>query len=186
MAALKGSPPHCSTDTIENAGVGRGAAFSCAALGAWAGALAQAVSAIAMASPEQRRKTRFRSPRASAKLRRLNHINTAMPDIHIERNHTLGLAKARKVAFAWAEQAENEFDMSCTYAEGKTEDEVTFKRSGVNGTLVVTKDQFVLDAKLGFLVGAFKDKIQGEIEKNLDQLLGGAQAKSATKKSPPK
>jgi hypothetical protein len=26
-----------------------------------------------------------------------------MPDIHIHREHTLGLAEARKVAFEWAE-----------------------------------------------------------------------------------
>ena len=104
-----------------------------------------------------------------------------MPDIHIHRDHTLGLAKARKVAFAWAEKAEADFDMECTYEEGKTEDTVAFKRSGVSGTLAVTKDSFSLDAKLGFLLGAFKDKIQGEIEKNLDTLLAAGSAKSAVK-----
>jgi len=94
-----------------------------------------------------------------------------MPDIHIERAHTLGLAEARKIAFQWAEQAEEKFDMACTYEEGKTQDEVRFSRSGVDGTLQVTKDGFVLSAKLGFLLGAFKDKIEGEITKNLDALL---------------
>ena len=34
-----------------------------------------------------------------------------MADIHIDRDHTLGLAEARKLAFRWAEQAENKFDM---------------------------------------------------------------------------
>ena len=94
-----------------------------------------------------------------------------MPDIHIERTHDLGLLEARKIAFKWAEQVEEKFDMECAYIEGKTEDEVEFTRSGVNGSLVVTKNSFVLDAKLGFLLGAFKDKIEGEITKNLDTLL---------------
>lgn len=94
-----------------------------------------------------------------------------MADIHIERTHDLGLPEARKIAFKWAEQVETKFDMDCTYEEGKTQDEVTFKRSGVDGSLAVTKDSFVLDAKLGFLLGAFKDKIEGEITKNLDALL---------------
>jgi putative polyhydroxyalkanoate system protein len=94
-----------------------------------------------------------------------------MPDIHIERAHALGLAEARKIAFKWAEQAEAKFDMECTYEEGKTQDEVRFSRSGVDGSLQVTKDAFVLSAKLGFLLGAFKDKIEGEITKNLDALL---------------
>ncbi len=94
-----------------------------------------------------------------------------MPDIHLERAHELGLAEARKIAFKWAEQVETKFDMECTYEEGKAQDHVSFKRSGVDGTLVVTKDSFVLDAKLGFLLGAFKDKIESEITKNLDALL---------------
>jgi putative polyhydroxyalkanoate system protein len=94
-----------------------------------------------------------------------------MADIHLERTHDMGLAEARKIAFEWAEQVEEKFDMACTYEEGKTKDHVVFKRSGVDGSLVVTKDSFVLDAKLGFLLGAFKDKIEGEITKNLDALL---------------
>jgi putative polyhydroxyalkanoate system protein len=94
-----------------------------------------------------------------------------MADIHLERKHDLGMPEARKIAFQWAEQVEAQFDMQCTYEEGKTKDNVGFKRSGVDGTLVVTKDSFVLDAKLGFLLGAFKDKIEGEITKNLDALL---------------
>lgn len=97
-----------------------------------------------------------------------------MSDLHIRREHALGLAKARRVAFAWAEQAEQEFGMECTYAEGKTSDEVSFTRSGVNGTLVVTKDCFELDARLGFLLGAFKDRIESEIVKNLDAQLAAS------------
>ena len=94
-----------------------------------------------------------------------------MAEIQIQRKHKLGLAQARKVAFRWAEQVEEEFDMTCTYEEGKTQDEVCFSRSGVSGTLKVTKDHFELDAKLGFLLGAFRERIEGEIVKNLDQLL---------------
>lgn len=94
-----------------------------------------------------------------------------MPDIHIQRDHDLGLAQARKLAFKWAETAEKKLDMECTYEEGKTEDLVSFTRSGVNGELKVTKDSFELDARLGFLLGAFKDRIEGEIVKNLDELL---------------
>ena len=94
-----------------------------------------------------------------------------MPDIHITRDHKLGLPEARKLAFKWAEMAEEKFEMECTYEEGKTSDLVTFARSGVNGELKVTKDSFELDARLGFLLGAFKDRIETEIVKNLDMLL---------------
>jgi putative polyhydroxyalkanoate system protein len=94
-----------------------------------------------------------------------------VPDIHIKREHHLGLPEARKLAFKWAETAEEKLDMECVYEEGKTSDLVTFTRSGVNGELKVTKDSFVLDARLGFLLGAFKERIEGEIVKNLDKLL---------------
>ena len=113
-----------------------------------------------------------------------------MADIHIHRKHALGLAKARDIAFSWAEDVEHKLDMACTYEEGKTEDCVSFTRSGVNGTLVVTKDGFELKAKLGFLVGAFKDKIEAEISKNLDALLSKpatrAAVKTAVKEAPVK
>ena len=94
-----------------------------------------------------------------------------MADLHILRDHHLGLSGARKVAFQWAEHAEKEFGMDCTYEEGAAHDEVCFTRTGVNGTLVVTKDRFELNAKLGFLLGTFKATIESEIVKNLDQLL---------------
>lgn len=107
-----------------------------------------------------------------------------MANIHILRNHKLGLSAARKVAFKWVEQAESELKMECTYEEGATQDEVSFKRSGVSGTLHVSKDKFELNATLGFLLGAFKDRIEGEIMKNLDALLakGAAPKKPAPKK----
>lgn len=94
-----------------------------------------------------------------------------MPDIHITREHELGLPAARKLAFRWAETAEEKLGMECTYEEGKTSDLVTFTRAGANGELKVTKDSFELDARLGFLLGAFKDRIESEIVKNLDTLL---------------
>jgi putative polyhydroxyalkanoate system protein len=111
-----------------------------------------------------------------------------MPDIQISRTHSLGLAEARKVAYKWAEDAEKKLDMECSYEEGKTADEVQFKRSGVDGTLQVTATGFDLHAKLGFLLGAFKGKIESEIEKNLDALLAksGGKATAATKKAAPK
>lgn len=94
-----------------------------------------------------------------------------MPDIHIHRKHQLGLAKAREIAWQWAEEVEQKFDMECTVLEGETSDTVQFKRIGVNGSLIVGHDMFELEAKLGFLLGAFSKTIESEIERNLDQLL---------------
>ncbi len=113
-----------------------------------------------------------------------------MADLHIEREHALGLAQARKIAFNWAEQVESELGMQCTYEEGRSADRVSFSRSGVKGELQVTKDKFELDAKLGFLVGAFKDRIEAEITEMLNKMLASSEAapkqaaaKKATRKS---
>jgi len=106
-----------------------------------------------------------------------------MADIHIHREHSLGLAKARKIAWAWAEEVESKFDMECSVIEGETSDTVEFTRSGVKGTLIVAPDHFELNAKLGFLLGAFSRTIEGEITKNLDALLSKSTA--AAKKAAP-
>lgn len=105
-----------------------------------------------------------------------------MPDIHIHREHALGLAKARKIAWQWAEEVEKKFDMECTVLEGETSDTVQFTRSGVKGELIVTPEHFDLTARLGFLLGAFSKTIEAEIEKNLDALLAKkpARRKKAT------
>jgi len=99
-----------------------------------------------------------------------------MAELNIVREHALGLPKARKIAFQWAEQVEQEFAMQCNYAQGKHEDEVDFVRSGVKG------------AQLGFLLGAFKGTIEAEIVKNLDALLAVPQAPTPVpkKRSAPK
>jgi len=108
-----------------------------------------------------------------------------MPDIKIHRTHQLGLAKARKIALKWAEDVEKKFEMECTILEGETSDTVEFTRSGVKGTLVVAADHFDLNAKLGFLLGAFSSTIETEISRNLDALLEGGKPvakKTAAKK----
>ena len=94
-----------------------------------------------------------------------------MAELHVLRPHALGLPEARALALRWVEQARTDFGLHCTYAEGQQEDEVCFSRSGVTGTLLVSHDRFELTAKLGFLLGTFKDRIEREITSNLDTLL---------------
>ncbi len=104
-----------------------------------------------------------------------------MANLQIRREHSLTLAAARKIARTWAEHVEAEFGMQCSYEQGTKEDRVSFARSGVNGVLHVTADHFDLDAKLGFLLGAFKGHIEAEIVKNLDDLLAPKPAAKSSK-----
>ena len=73
--------------------------------------------------------------------------------------------------------------MECSVLEGETSDTVSFTRAGVNGELIVAADHFDLQAKLGFLLGAFSKTIEAEILKNLDTLLAKNEARPAARKS---
>lgn len=97
-----------------------------------------------------------------------------MADIRIHREHALGLETARDIARQWAREVESRFDMSCSVLEGEFSDTVSFRRTGVSGELIVAADHFDLQARLGFLLGAFAGTIEREILKNLDDLLGQA------------
>lgn len=108
-----------------------------------------------------------------------------MANLHIRREHSLGLEAARAVAFAWAEKAEVEYGMECSYEEGEDEDRVIFTRSGVNGVLHVTPRHFELDARLGILLGAFRGRIEAEIVQNLDDLLAPKPKPKAKPKAKP-
>jgi putative polyhydroxyalkanoate system protein len=93
-------------------------------------------------------------------------------DIHIFRNHSLGLDEIRAIAFTWAEHAENEFGMSCIYEEGDTESVVFFTKSGIDGRLFVNIDKIEIHAKLSAFLSVFKARIESEILEKLDLLLG--------------
>jgi len=102
-----------------------------------------------------------------------------MADLKLHRDHTLGLARARKVALKWAEDVEEKLDMECTIVEGDDEDELLFKRSGVDGRMIVAADHFDLQAKLGFLLKPFLATIEAEVSKQLDEALAKESAKAA-------
>lgn len=102
-----------------------------------------------------------------------------MANIHIERTHQLGLAQAREMAAQWVASAESKFDMRCTYEAGEHADQVLFSRSGVSGVFKLDSERFCVEAKLGFLLGTFKERIEQEIQTRLDALLGQAEGKPA-------
>ena len=97
-----------------------------------------------------------------------------MPELKIEREHTLGMAGARLVAQRWRDQAEQEWGMTCVSEPGEALDRMRFERSGVSGELTVTEARFDLQIQLGFLLGAYSGKIVEKINANLDELLGPA------------
>ena len=89
----------------------------------------------------------------------------------------LGLGRAGRAAIsAWPARV----------LQGETSDTVEFTRTGVSGRLIVAADHFDLEARLGFLLGAFSRTIEAEITKNLDALLArgeGAGGKGKARKA---
>jgi len=94
-----------------------------------------------------------------------------MPDLHIQRDHELGLDGARALAQAWADDAVRTWGMACEHTAGDASDVIRFSRTGVAGTLEVSATRFELRARLGFLLGAFSEKIEQRLRENLDRAI---------------
>jgi len=97
-------------------------------------------------------------------------------DIKLVRLHSLPLAKAKALAQKAADALAAEYDLASEW-RGNT---LRFHRSGVDGQMHVTDSEIQLDVTLGFLLKAFKTRIAGHIERNLEELLAG-EKKSAKK-----
>jgi putative polyhydroxyalkanoate system protein len=100
-----------------------------------------------------------------------------MSEILIQRDHALGMEKARTIAAKWQQEAEDDWGMDCTYVayqtndQGETLDRLNFERAGASGYLEVTASQLTMKLELGFLMASFKDKIEEKIIGNLEKLL---------------
>ena len=102
-----------------------------------------------------------------------------MADIHITRSHTLPLKKAREAADRFADQLAEKFDLESKW-QGDT---LHFRRTGVSGTLALTRGAVAIDAKLGILLSAFKSTFEAHIRDNLERVFGGvAPARKAPRK----
>jgi putative polyhydroxyalkanoate system protein len=88
-----------------------------------------------------------------------------MADLELQREHTLGLKKAKAAAQKVADEMAESFDMESEW-EGNT---LHFSRSGVTGAMIVSKNSVEVNAKLGFLLAAFKPKIEAQMSKNFDK-----------------
>lgn len=89
-----------------------------------------------------------------------------MADIIAKRTHTMGLDAARKTAEKLAEKLEKDFQLDSQWVGNQ----LKFTRSGVKGALDVTDKEVSIEISLGFMLKAFKGKIQSEIDQNLAKL----------------
>lgn len=102
-----------------------------------------------------------------------------MSDVQFQQSHSLGLDKARELAQRWVEGAGAKMGLTCKTEQGADKDVVSFERSGVNGTMVVTGESFNVDIKLGLMMKAFKPMIEAEIAKNVSRMVEKASGSQA-------
>ncbi len=87
-----------------------------------------------------------------------------MSRIHLRRSHDLTAKAARKRVERMAAALSERFDAECTWKG----DVLSIEHPNVNGKVVVGKDEIVVEAKLGFLLAMFRDRVDGELVRILD------------------
>ena len=86
-----------------------------------------------------------------------------MADITIRHAHELNATDARAAADKVANEMATEFDMAIQW-QG---DVLSFKRSGVSGTLTLLDREALLDITLGSMLKAFAAKIEDKVSGNM-------------------
>ena len=95
-----------------------------------------------------------------------------MSRIHLKRSHDLTAKAARRRVDRMAEALGREFDADCTW----NGDVLSIEHANVTGTVKVGKKDIVLEAKLGFLLALFRDRVDAEITRILDKEFPEAKA----------
>lgn len=93
-----------------------------------------------------------------------------MADISIRQEHQLPLQQAKDAAQKVADKMAAEFDMT-TQWDGDT---LSFKRSGVAGTLALREKEAQIDITLDFLFKAFTGPLQEKVARNMKKYFAEA------------
>lgn len=88
-----------------------------------------------------------------------------MSRIHLRREHDLTPKAARRKVERVAEVLAKKFDAECRWRG----DVLSVSHPSVDGKVTVGKNDVVVEAKLGFLVAMFRDRIDEELVRILDR-----------------
>jgi len=92
-----------------------------------------------------------------------------MPKITITREHSKTREELVPLINTVREKLEQRYDID---SEWQSDNCVEFERIGLNGTLEFTDAQVNVIIEIGFVLGAFKGKIEQELNTTLDKALG--------------
>lgn len=93
-----------------------------------------------------------------------------MADIHIEKAHQLGIAKARQAVENIAREMAQRFEIDYWWEQNT----LHFHRHGVSGRMEVEDSVVRILVRLGFLMRPFSQRIRREIDDHLQGLFGHA------------
>ena len=88
-----------------------------------------------------------------------------MSRIHLRRSHELTAKAARERVNRMAEALAQKFDAECSW-QGEV---LSIEHPNVNGTVTIDKDEIVVEATLGFLLALFRDRVDEELVRILDE-----------------
>ena len=86
-----------------------------------------------------------------------------MADITIVQDHAMAMEEARAAAQKVADQMIVDYEMVAEWQD----DVLSFKRTGVSGTLALTPGRAELEISLGIMLKGFSRKIEEQVTKNM-------------------
>jgi putative polyhydroxyalkanoate system protein len=92
-----------------------------------------------------------------------------MSRIRLRREHDLAPNEVRQKVERVAEVLAKRFDAECTWKG----DVLTVNHPSINGKVTVGSGDVVVEAKLGFLVAMFRDRVDAELARILDKEFPG-------------
>lgn len=95
-----------------------------------------------------------------------------MGRLRIEREHSLGWLGARELAQTWLQAGELRWQLRCQRWLSDDQERIDFEGPGLKGQLWVLPQRFELDLELGFLLNAYRSRIETELQRQLDAALG--------------
>lgn len=90
-----------------------------------------------------------------------------MATVEITREHSLGKQQAKERAQLLADKLAAKLDATCSWQD----DELTFQRSGVDGSILIGEDSVRVAVQLGMLLTPMAGMVKGEIEKALNKYM---------------
>jgi putative polyhydroxyalkanoate system protein len=89
----------------------------------------------------------------------------ALSKIHLRREHDLTPKAVRRKVERVADALAKKFDAQCEW----NGDVLSVNHPSVNGKVTIGKNDVVVEARLGFLVAMFRDRIDEELVRILDR-----------------